>query len=80
MRMISNVYIFYKDNNTWFNSSIKLNRNGILDSIEPKTQQEYKNANEQRLGLTRSKTMMWPYSSEYVSKYTLREKKLPVFE
>lgn len=57
--------------NTWFNTTLKLNRTDILKNIQPKTKAEYTSLDELRKTLTRSKTLNWPFVSEYTDKFEL---------
>lgn len=61
-----------KDDNTWFNSNLKLNQTDILRDIEPKTESEYKRQGELNRTLVRSKTMEWPFASEYTERFALK--------
>jgi hypothetical protein len=62
------------DDNTWFNSSLKLNKTDILQNIQPKTKSEYDNIGDLRKTFVRSKTMAWPFCSEYTDKFELNSK------
>lgn len=67
-----NFVISLKDDNTWFNSTIKLNQQDILQDIAPKTKDEYDRLEESKKGLVRAKSLVWPYNSEYVEKFALK--------
>lgn len=58
--------------NTWFNSSIKLNQQDILKSIAPKIKDEYNFIEGTHQNLIRAKSMIWPPHSEYVQKFALK--------
>jgi hypothetical protein len=57
--------------NTWFKSSLTLNRSNILESIGAKTTDEYKAENEFKKHLARAKTAQWPFATEYIDKFEL---------
>ena len=61
-----------KDDNTWFNSNIKLNQQDILKSISSKTKSEYDLIDAHQKDLIRSKTDVWPPHSEYIQKFALK--------
>jgi hypothetical protein len=64
-------FIVFVDNNTWFPSTLKLNKTDILKSIEPKTKQEYELMKEAETSLLKSKAENWPFCSEYTDKFAL---------
>ena len=59
------------DDNTWFNTSLKLNKTDVLKNIQPKTRAEYDSIDQLRKTFTRSKTLNWPFCSEYTDKFEL---------
>ncbi|CAF0712172.1 unnamed protein product [Brachionus calyciflorus] len=62
--------------NTWFNSSLKLNQTDILKSIRPKTKSEYRSLNDLDKKMVRSKTAEWPFRTEYTGRYAIQETNL----
>lgn len=59
--------------NTWYKSKIKLNQQGILKDIGPKTKAEYDFLDESHKSLIRSKSNIWPQHSEYTQKFALKQ-------
>lgn len=65
--LISNI-----DENTWFNSNIKLNQQDILKDIRPKSKAEYDNIDESHKTMVRARSMIWPPHSEYIQMFALK--------
>jgi hypothetical protein len=59
------------DENTWFGGNLKLNQTDILKNIEPKPLAQYEAMKSTDKMLRRSKSMIWPHSSEYESKFAI---------
>lgn len=59
------------DDNTWFESNLALNRRRILDSIQPKTLAEYKQATVNVQTQYRQANQKWPHLSEYDEQYVI---------
>lgn len=57
--------------NTYFNSSLKLNKTDILKSINPKTRDEYKSVEFMQKSAIKANTSQWPYSTEYTHRFAL---------
>ena len=60
-----------KDDTTWFGANLKLNQTDILKNIEPKPLAQYEETKSIDKHIRRSKSMIWPHSSEYESKFAI---------
>lgn len=66
------MFIFcFKDDNTWFDSNLKLNRRNILESIEQKTVAQYEQQKARQQDEYRKAKDKWPHLSEYGEQFVL---------
>ncbi|XP_045161564.1 uncharacterized protein LOC123526468 isoform X1 [Mercenaria mercenaria] len=63
---------------TWFGSSVPLNRTTVLQDIRPKTRAEYEQQREARAADMLKRQTQWPAYSEYTDRTLLRTRVDPV--
>jgi len=68
----------YPSSSTWFGSTAPLNRTRILDSVRPKTSEEYAEIWNKEQDNRSARCGKWPEFSEYTNKYLLQTKTPPV--
>ena len=59
------------DDNTWFPSTLTLNRRRILDSIQPKTSDEYQQEKSRVQDTYYQARKKWPHLSEYQEEFVI---------
>lgn len=69
----------YPSRTSWFGSTVPLNRTDVLDSIHPKTMEEYDNIRKTEQSARLARDGQWPEYSEYTDKFLLGgvDRKLP---
>jgi len=57
--------------NTWFGAKLKLNQRDVLKDIGEKSETEYNEIKHLNSNLSRSKSMNWPFVSEYEQRFAI---------
>lgn len=65
------MFIILKDDNTWFNSSLKLNKTDILHLIHPKSKSDYNLSQALKKEEIGTKSIKWPFATEYTERFVL---------
>ncbi|XP_067949921.1 uncharacterized protein [Watersipora subatra] len=70
----------YPADTTWNISRVPLNRTKVLQTVPPKTTENYKAIEQYQQGQLEAIKEQWPHFSEYTDRYALKTRILPVLD
>ena len=65
---------------TWNESRVPLNRTKVLQTVPPKTTEQYRNIEEYQKRQLGEIKELWPHYSEYTDRYAMKTRIFPVLD